>query len=240
MQLGNATREIPFNFLGDTFVDVEGNSQPSPWRKNVAGSTPGVVERNGGSMKVELTSFSGAQSAILHHNDVLSFDIDDLLYFEILWQLTMTGTNPDIAFGLASTGKAETAFSGLENALLFRVNADSLKLKAVSRLGTDTAVSETSNQVVGGGEWITSRIDFTTGVQAISQVATAPKAGKGAVKFYSGNPSEGRATERLVSREFDLSGYSGSLQPVVLAAKTTSADTAVLNIKEIRIGYNVA
>lgn len=240
MQLGNLTREVRFNFLGDFFVDAAGNDQSTPWRKSVAGTTPGVVAANGGAMKVELTSFSGAQSAVLHHDDVLSFDIDDLLYIEFIWQLTMTGSTPDIAFGLASTGVGETAFSGLENALLFRVNSDSLALKAVTRLGTDTAVSETSNHTVGGGEWLRSRIDLSTGAKALTDVATAPKAGKGAVKFYSGNPSEGRAMERLVSREFDMSGYSGSLQPVVFAAKASGAQTAVMNVREICVGYNVA
>ena len=240
MQVGNLSREKVFDFLGSPFFDVDTNDQSSPWRKSVSGSTPGVVAADGGAAKLELTSFNGAQSAALSHNDVLSFDIDKLNYLDIVWSLTMTGTVPDIAFGLASTGKGETAVSGLENALLFRVTGAGLKLKAHARLGTDAAVEESSNQVIGGGEILQSRISLESGVGAFAAVATSPKAGKGAVEFFSGDPANGRANEKLVSKQFDLSGYSGSLQPVALVAKASGAETAVLKLHEFRVGYNVA
>ncbi len=239
MQMGNLVREDRFTFRGNTLITATGSASDLPWRKNVAGSTPATIGPSGGDVELALTSFDGAQSCVLHMDDVLSYDIDELIAIDFVWSLTLSGSTPDVAFGVASTGLGETTVAGLEDSALFRVNGDSLALKAMTEVG-GTTTSETSNQIVGGGDYFTSRIDFATGVKPFSDPRSLPNSGKGAITFLSGNPSNGRALEKLVSTEFDLSSYSGSVQPVALLAKGSGTDTCVLKIREICVQYKAS
>jgi hypothetical protein len=163
-----------------------------------------------------LTSDNQAQILGLHHNDSLTFDIDDLQSVEMRVKIgAATFTSGSIlVFGVASA-RNDTADSVGEHAWFRMEGANSTTAVYVE---SDDAVRDNNDVATGqtlGTAYKTFLIDFT--------------GGKSDVKFYIDGVRVAAATT------FDLSNYSAGLQPLIQLQKAanTNADAATIDYVKI-------
>lgn len=187
---------------GDRWDITDTSSSGTPTYAYVDGSASGEVA-------LTLDNTSEVQNVCLSFGDSLNFDIDKIQRVEMRvkqGQATIDSTT-SIAFGLA--GDRNDAIDSIAQAALFRL------------IGSNTLVVETddgttNNDDVATGQSLTNAykkfvIDFSQGTSD--------------VRFYV----DGQRV--AASTTFDMSGYTGSLQPYVQIQKTadTNTDAVILD-----------
>lgn len=217
-----------FRFVGAQEYIASGSASELPWRKTLVGSA--TVGNVAGGVELELVTTAEGESARLSFGDILSYDIDDLVSIEFLFNLTSAAfTNSTVFLGMASAGNATIDTIG--EMAGFRMDA-TLALKAESDDGTNNNDDVATGLTLTSGLWTRARIDFATGVQTVGPPGIS-KGGKGCLLF-----SAGQGAVRPVLRNstlFDMSNYTGGLQPYVQYQKALSADAGTLVIKEILV-----
>jgi len=105
MPNNRTTREDRYSFAGNQQIVATGSVSELPWRKVLVGSATVAGAADG--MTLTLVSTNEAESARFSFDDVLSYDIDEILYAEFLVKLTSsTLTNSSAIIGMASAGNA--------------------------------------------------------------------------------------------------------------------------------------
>lgn len=177
----------------------------------------GGVTRGGinGEATVALSSASEAQNVCLDFGDDLNFDIDGLkrVILRVKMGQSALTSGSEVAFGVASA--RNDAIDSIAEAALFRViGADSTT--AVVCESDDG--SNDNDDVASGQSLVDSYKDFVIDFSG----------GKSNVKFYMDNGS-GSLQRVASSTTFDMSNYSGGLQPYVQIQKASgTADDSVI------------
>ena len=183
-----------------------------------AGTPTFAAVDDGGAPGVKLTfdNTNEEQNICLSSGDILWCDIDKIV--QATFRVKFGGTAKDAAttaaWGLAS--ERNDAIDSIAEAALFRLAGTSTTTEIV----VETDDGTTNNDDVATGKTLsTTALDFTI------SFAT----GKSDVRFFiDGQPVATGTT-------FDMSGYSGSLQPYLQLQKTadTSTDSITLEFAEI-------
>lgn len=227
------SRCIHIPMIGAGGPPAAGSPNGQPWVKrdtSPAGS-PTVLGQNLGGWGLALDNTSEGQIIGIDFNDVLSFDIDDLI--RVSWQAKLDatpGTNVTIVMGMASAYNA-TPDSVAANAW-FMLLGGSTTVYCESDDGTNDNDDKSTGQTLSTS-WKRFVIDFDTGVQSRS----APQAslgGKAALQFRMGD-ANGHLTRVCQSTLFDMSNYSVGLQPYFQIQKSSGTATGTLYVKDLEI-----
>lgn len=202
----------PLAVAGGEFqwVKADTSSAGSPTVASVDGSKNGEIA-------LTFDSQAEAQNLCLYHGDHLNFDLASLLRASFRLKVTATlDSTTSMAWGL--TGDRNDAIDSIAQAAIFRI------------IGNNTVVVETDDGTVNNDDVATGQtvaathkwftIDFSQGLTD--------------VRFYMGNASN-RMQRVAAATTFDMSNYTGSLQPFFQAQKTSDANEDALTIDYLRI-----
>lgn len=204
------------DFIGTPVTFPTSANIGTPWLTDVTGAAPPTHVRGGSNATLTLTADNQAQILALHHNDSLAFDIDDIQRVEMRVRIgAATFTSGSILVFGVSSARNDTADSVGEHAWFRMEGANSTTQVYVE---TDDAVRDNNDVATGQALGTTFErfvIDFT--------------GGKSNVKFYIDG------VRVAASTTFDMSNYSGGLQPLIQLQKAanTNADVCVVDYVKI-------
>lgn len=181
---------------GDDWVIADTSSAGTPTYVRVDGSAHGEA-------KLTLASNAEIENVCLYHGDTLNFDIDKIQIAEFRvkqGQATIDSTT-SITFGL--TGDRNDAIDSIAQNAVFRLIGSNAVV-----VETDDGTTDTDDKATGKtltNAYQVFKIDFSNGTSD--------------VRFFIDG-------ERVAaSTTFDMSGYTGSLQPLVQIQKTSDTNT---------------
>lgn len=223
-----------WSFRGANDPPAHGSRDGGDWaqRTVLTAGTPTVLCGNDG-MALTLDNTNEAQQAALYLADVLPFDIDELVSMQFVAKLDAApAASVVVVAGLAGAYNA-TEDSIAQNAW-FRLQGSSALL-----CETDDGTTDKDDIAADGltltTSWRRFKIDFSAAPQTVAPPGIS-KAGKGNVQFHVGN-ADGMMQRVARGTLFDLSAYSGGLQPFFSIRKTAATATGVLYIDEVELCY---
>jgi hypothetical protein len=177
-----------------------------------------------GEVALDFDSQSEAQNVCLSMRDILQFGIDELLGVE--WRVKMNQAAVDsttsVAIGMA--GDRNDAIDSIAQTALFRViGADSTTAVVVE---TDDGTN--NNDDVATGETL---------INAYKRLRISFAKGTADVRFFM-DDSNGALKQVATATTFDMSNYTGALQPYVQIQKTADTNTDGLTIDYCHIWGN--
>jgi hypothetical protein len=205
------------DFFGHSvFTGTAGDNAPMVIADTSDSGTPTYASVDGsatGEIAIDMDNTNEVQNVCLYQNDILQFDIDKILEFEIRLKLNQASLDAasSLAFGL--TSDRNDAIDSISEAALFRLIGDN-SILVESDDGT------LNNDDVSTGKTLTNAyqtflISFATGTSD--------------VKFFvNGQPV-------ATSTTFNMSNYTGSLQAFVQLQKTADTNTDGVTIDYIRV-----
>lgn len=211
------------DFWGGGVLSTAG--QGSPWviTDTSSSGTPTYVFVDGsatGEVAIDLASTGEVENVCLSFGDKLCFDIDKIqgAEFRVKMNQAALDATSSLAFGL--TGDRNDAIDSIAQAAIFRVvGADSTTAVVVE---TDDGTND-NNDVATGQTLInaykTFRIDFSQGTSD--------------VRFMMDGAN---GLKRVASTTtFDMSNYTGSLQPFVQLQKTSDTNTDGVTLDYVKV-----
>jgi hypothetical protein len=206
--------ETFYDDFNGTVAALPASADPAtPWMVDDTSASGAPTYTTGTSeYYAKLSSTNEVQNVCLHFNDSLDFDIDDILSVEMRVKLDVALTSgTEVCFGVGSA-RNDTTDSVAANAWFKMVGATSTTAVVVE---TDDSVRDNDDVATGvtlGTTFKKFYIDFS--------------GGKSNVKFkIDGVPVASGTT-------FDMSGYSGGLQPIVQLQKAANT-----NVNGIEVDY---
>lgn len=202
---------------GDPWVITDTSAMGTPTYTRLdhgtTGGAPGVA-------RLAFDSQAEAQNVCLSFGDVLCWDIDLLLGIEFRVQMGQAAADAatSLAFGLA--GDRNDAIDSIAQAALFRV------------IGADS----TTNVVVESDDGTNNNDDVATGqtlINAWKRFKIDFSNGKADTRFYM-DDGNGAIRRVAAGTTFDMSNYSGALQPYVQLQKTSDANTDNVQVDYVR------
>lgn len=209
-------QEYVDDFEGTTVTFPTSANIGTPWLTDVTGAAPPTHVRSAGAAILSLEATSQVQILGLHHNDALTFDIDDMQRIEMRVKLgASTFTSGSIlVFGVCSA-RNDTADSVGESAWFRMEGANSTTLVYCETDDGTTDKNDISSGVALGTTYKRFVIDFT--------------GGKSDVKFYIDG------VRVAASTTFDMSAYSSGLQPIFQLQKAANTNADVCTIDYVKI-----
>ncbi len=200
---------------GQPWVITDTSSAGTPTYVYVDGSATGEVA-------LDFDSQSEIQNVCLSFGDTLCFDIDqiDSAEFWVKTNQATFDTATQLAFGLA--GDRNDAIDSIAQAALFRVVGSDSQTAVVVETddGTNDNNDVATGQVIGAAAYKRYLIDFSQGTSD--------------VRFHM---TDANSTQRRVASgtTFDMSNYTGSLQPIIQLQKTADTNTDGVTIDYVKI-----
>ena len=196
------------------------SGQGSPWVFTATGSPtatyPADVAGTNGRLLMTLTAGNEVQNGCLSFGDKLNFDIDLLEYVEfraVMGQATFTSAN-QLVFGMGSE-QVDDPTATTEHAF-FRV----LGATSTTQLYVETDDETNDNSLVDTG---------TTFINVEKKFRISFTHGKADVRFYVNDNRVAADTT------FDMSNYSGGLQPYIQIQKTTGTTAGTAAFDYIKV-----
>lgn len=192
--------------IGHNWLIADTSSAGTPTYTPVDATGPGGVN-------LAFDNTSEIQNVCLYWGDKLSLDIDDLIEatFRVKVGQTTLDSATSLAFGLI--GDRNDAIDSIAQNIVFRL------------IGSNAVVVETDDGTTDTDDKATGKTLSTTAKDFTINFAN----GTSDVRFYiDGEPV-------ATSTTFDMSGYTGKLQPFMQLQKTadTNTDDATLELVEI-------
>lgn len=213
------------DFWGGGVLTTSGQGDPWVIADTSSAGTPTYVYVDGASSGEVALSFdtqAEAQNVCLSFGNVLAMDIDKIqgAEFRIKMNQAALDATTSLAFGL--TGDRNDAIDSIAQAAIFRVvGADSTTAVVVE---SDDGTND-NNDVATGQTLInaykTFKLDFSQGTSDI--------------RFYMTGDNNSVLKRVATSTTFDMSNYTGSLQPFVQIQKTSDANANGLTIDYIKV-----
>jgi len=221
------TEKIYYSFRGEQAVAAAGSGAGNPWVKadTSAAGAPTVGGLLGGGLRMLLASTTEIENLCVYHGDVLSFDIDEIISAEFAVKTVATlDSATSIAFGLCSA--RNDAIDSLNAHASFRCIGDNNVV-----VETDDNVIDNDDVATGitlGATWKRFRMDFASRNTTIEPPSVS-RGRKSNIEFYAAN--DNGSSRRVASgTRFDMSNYSGGLQPYFQIQKTSDNNTDNLDV----------
>ncbi len=209
-------QEYVDDFVGASVTFPTSANIGTPWLTDVTGAAPPTHVRNSGAAILTLTADNQAQILGLHHNDAKSFDIDDLIRVEMRAKIgASTFTSGSILVFGVSSDRSDTADSMAESAWFRMEGANSTTLVYCETDDGTTDKNDVSSGVTLGTTYKEFVIDFSGGTSN--------------VKFYIDG------VRVAASTTFDMSAYTGSVQPMIQLQKAANANADVFTLDYVKI-----
>lgn len=155
-----------------------------------------------GELKIGFGSTTEVQNACLSFGDKLAFDIDLIRSFRARIKAGQATIDSASSFAIGLAGDRNDAIDSIAQHLLFRLIGTNEVM-----IETDDGTTDLDDKATGvdvdNSAWVDLYIDLSN---------------KADVKFYVGGQPVCTGTT------FDVSGYSGALQPYIQAQKTSDAN----------------
>lgn len=167
-----------------------------------------------GELAIAHSSTNEIQNVCLNFGDVLCLDIDNLQYINFLVKAN-AGYNAASSLAFGVQGDRNDAIDSIAQHASFRLIGSNALVVESDDGTTDLDDKSTGKSLGASYEWFS--IDFT--------------GGKDNVKFYIGD------SRVVTGTVFDMSAYSGALQPYVQLQKTaaTSTDSVTIDMIEWKL-----
>lgn len=220
-----------YHFRGVQNIPAAGSGHAAPWVKTITGAAPPTCKGASlGALELALTADNQAQNVCLSFNDILSYDIDELIRVECICKITAS-LAAEVSAAIGVAGARADAIDSIAQHALFRVIGN-------NTLVVETDDGTTDNDDVATGDTLVATykrlvIDFATGVKTQSPPALS-LGGKANVQFAVGNVN-GHLRRVARNTAFDMSAYSSGLQLYAQIQKTSSAAVGTLSI----LGFEV-
>ena len=197
----------------DDFIGAALNVTDGRWATvDVGDATQGVVaDAHGGQFALALAATDEAEDAVLYHGDKRNFDIDSKLVFECRAKVTTPGTGVTVVLGLASDHDLDK--DSIADHAWFRLQA-----------GLDLLV-ETDDGVTDNDD-VDTLLNLSSGTYHTFRIDLSDPAD---VQFWV----DGQ--RMLQSTTFDMSNFSGRLQPYFSLDKAGGTGTAALTLDWVRV-----
>jgi len=208
------------DFFGGGTLSTSGQGDPWVVTKTGSGTAVYVDGSASGEVTIDNESTGEVQNTCLSFGDKLAMDIDKIqgAEFRIKMNQAAVDATTSLAFGLA--GDRNAAIDSIAQAALFRViGGDSTTAVVVE---SDDGTND-NNDVATGQTLINAyklfKIDFSQGTSD--------------VRFYMDDANGLRRV--AAGTTFDMSNYTGSLQPFVQLQKTSDTNTDGVTIDYIKV-----
>lgn len=208
------------DFFGGGTLSTSGQGDPWVVTKTGSGTAVYVDGSASGEVTIDNESTGEVQNTCLSFGDKLTMDIDKIqgAEFRIKMNQAAVDATTSLAFGLA--GDRNAAIDSIAQAALFRViGGDSTTAVVVE---SDDGTND-NNDVATGQTLINAyklfKIDFSQGTSD--------------VRFYMDDANGLRRV--AAGTTFDMSNYTGSLQPFVQLQKTSDTNTDGVTIDYIKV-----
>ncbi len=235
--MGRQTREWVHQFRGHQLIAATASNGGSPWSKvdTSSAGTPTLVGLNGGGIRMLLDSgATEVENLCLYFGDILSFDIDDIVRaWFIVKTVAALDSNSSIAFGL--TGARNDAIDSIAQAAIFRVIGDN-NVVVESDDGT-TDLDDKATGLTLGAAWKRFEINFAER-NSTMEPPSLSLGRKSNIGFYGAN--DNGSLRRVASgTRFDMSAYTGGLQPFFQIQKASDSNGDNFDILEVGVEYNL-
>ena len=224
-----------FDFEGGGTVSTVGQGDRWAITDTSAAGTPTYVHVDGaaapGEVAIDFDSQAEAQNVCFSFSDVLCYDIDLIDGFEWRVKMNQAAADATTMIALGMTGDRNDAIDSIAQALLFRVvGADSTTAVVVE---SDDGTNE-NNDVATGQTLINvyKRVRCVFGM-------TPGVARTAAVQFFM-DDANGALRRVASSTTFNMSSYTGALQPFAQIQKTSDANTDGFTVDYFHIWGNRA
>lgn len=194
-----------------------------PWcyKLTKTAGSPAVVG-TAGVLAHTLDAQAEVEVAKSYFGDQLSYPIGKLKRVRFWASLTASSFTPITAF-LGMTGNANDTLSSIGQFAVFKVTgSSSLVIDTKDGTVTNTGIS-TGSIAWSGGTVKQFEIDFSKGT--------------GDVRFFVDN-ADGDLRPVAAKKTFDMSNYTGNLQPYVQVQKSSNGATATLNLVRVDVEVN--
>ncbi len=234
--MARQTRKYRYDFRGHLEFPATASGVGTPFVKAVtaAAGSPTVGGANGGGVELALEATSEVQNVCMYMGDVLPFDIDEIVGFEIIAKATASlNAATSIAFGLAS--ERNDAIDSIAEAALFRCIGD-------NDVVVETDDGTNNNDDVSTGltlkdTWKRFAINFAERVSTM-EPPTLSVGRPSNIGFYGAN--DNGSLRRVASgTRFDMSNYSSGLQLFAQIQKTAATAADKLTILEACVEVNL-
>ena len=205
------------DFFGCELFAAAGQGSPWAIADTSANGTPTyavVTPSQNGEIALTFDNTAEAQNVCLSFGDKLCFDIDNLIEFEcrVKQGQTTADSATSAAWGLA--GARNDAIDSVAQAAIFRI------------IGDNTIVCESDDGT-------TDKDDISTGGKTLSttykRFVISFANGKSDVRFFIDGERVAAGTT------FDMSAYTGSLQPFIQLQKTADTNTDSLVVDYVKV-----
>lgn len=234
--MSRQTRKICYDFRGHNVIPLAASNVGSPFSKADTSSAgaPTMLGLAGGGLRLALDATNEVQNLCLFMGDILSFDIDELISFEIIAKTAASlNAATSFAFGLASA--RNDAIDSIAAHASFRCIGNNNVV-----VETDDAISDNDDVATGltlGSTWKRFRIDFASRNTTI-EAPSVSKGRKSNLEFYGAN--DNGSQRRIASgTRFDMSNYSSGLQIYAQIQKTAATAADFLDILEVSVEVNL-
>ena len=177
-----------------------------------------------GEATLAMSSTAGLENVALYQGDDLNFDIDSIkrVAMRVKMGQSAIGANSEVAFGLCSAHN--DTVDSLTEAAVFRV---------IGSVDTTAVVVETDDGSNNNDDVATGQVL----IDSYKEFVIDFSGGKSDVKFYMDN-GDGSLRRVAASTTFNMSGYSGGLQPFVQIQKASGTDASSIIVDYVRIESN--
>lgn len=225
------TGKLCRHFCGHYIPADHGTAGPSEWKKTVSGE--GAITSNGDSVRLELTSGSGAGLAELALGDKLPFLLSDLIRARFIAKCSsISAAEVQVSFGMASAINGTATDSLAANAMFRGIGSNTIVLES------DDGTNDNDDVASGlsfDADWQDFLIDFT---QTQQKMPPAVSLGTGSNVRFEGTNGQIRRTAGE-AQLFDMSNYTGKLQPFARVQKASGTGVVTLDIKLIEVEYKL-
>jgi hypothetical protein len=225
--------EKHWNFIdeGPGVVSAYNSAGNSPWVKRVTGSATCALAATGITLALDATN--EAQITNLYFNDLLVYDIDDVMAFGFVAQASVAlGANARFAMGLGSAYNA-TLDSVAANAWF--IGAGSSTVLCETDDGTNDTDDKSTGQTLAAA-FKRFEIDFSSGLGGASVTGTQVGQ-KGNVKFSMSCGRDNAMQRVCESTRFNMENYASGLQPMFQLQKSSSTNLGSIIIRSAWIRY---
>lgn len=227
--MARQTRKIHYDFRGELALAAAGSGAGGPFVKadTSAAGSPTVGGLLGGGIRLAFDAQNELQNLCLFMGNVLPFDIDEIVSFEIIAKTVASlDATSMLAFGLCSA--RNDAIDSLAAHASFRCIGNNNVV-----VETDDGTNDNDDVATGltlGATWKRFRIDFASRNTTIEPPSVS-RGRKSNIEFYGAN-DHGSLRRVASGTRFDMSNYSSGLQIYAQLQKTANVNVNSLDILE--------
>ncbi len=210
------------DFIGAQSMQTSAGDGPWVVTDVSSSGTPTYIgddSENSGAITITLDGSSEAESVRIHHNDIKSFDIDKIQTVRYIVKIAAFSAVSTIVFGVA--GDTNATLDSIAQCAWFRMQGSDSQTAVVVETDDGTVVNrDVATSQTLAAVYKTFEISFVNGTDD--------------VRFYMDN-GDGQLRRVAASTTFDMSNFTGNLQPYfgLDKASGTTVDTITIDLVEI-------